>query len=58
MTGSSVAWGDGWLSDIKDGGDVDIVPFLLGESVGTKNNISDPRMERIELTPSSFDPSF
>jgi hypothetical protein len=31
LTGSSVARGDGGGADIENGGDMDIVPFFLGE---------------------------
>ena len=31
LTGSSVAMGDGGGADIENGGDMDIVPFFLGE---------------------------
>ena len=31
LTSSSVAGGDGGGADVENGGDVDVVPFLLGE---------------------------
>lgn len=33
LTSGSVTGGDGWDTGVKDGGNVDIVPFFLGKGV-------------------------
>jgi hypothetical protein len=58
LTGSSVAGSDGWSSNIKDGGYVDVVPFFLGEGVNAKKTIRTTENQDELLTPSSFGPSF
>jgi hypothetical protein len=58
LTGGSVAGSDGWSSDIKDGGYVDVVPFFLCEGVSAKKTIRTTENQDVVLTPSSFGPSF
>ena len=53
LTSSSVARSDGWGSNIKDGGNMDVVPFFLGKSVNAKKIIRH-LMERGRATYTFF----
>jgi hypothetical protein len=51
LTSSSVARSDGWVSHIENGGHMDVVPFFLGEGVGTKRQLI---VEKLEVATYTF----
>jgi hypothetical protein len=58
LTSGSVARSDGWGSHIEHSWDVNIVPFLLGERMGARNQSKTSTERERGLTSSSSGPSF